>query len=142
MAAVDRVAALRERLAEAGHRITPQRLYILEALVSDASHPTAEAIYARVRRVCPTTSLATVYKTLETLKQMGQVLELEFSDGSNHYDGLRPAAHPHVLCQRCGRIEDVEVDGVPALEAQAARASGYQFQAHRIEFYGLCRSCQ
>src|SRR5215212_5164854 len=112
MAAVDRVAALRERLAEAGHRITPQRLYILEALVSDASHPTAEEIYARVRPSCPTTSLATVYKTLEMLKELGEVLELEFSDGSNHYDGLHPAAHPHVLCQRYGRIEDVEVDGV------------------------------
>jgi Fur family transcriptional regulator, peroxide stress response regulator len=138
----ERVTELTAMLGQAGHRITPQRLYILEALVSDASHPTAEEIYARVRQVCPTTSLATIYKTLETLKQMGEVLELEFSDGSNHYDGLRPAAHPHVLCRRCGRIEDVEVEGVATLESEAARASGYQIQAHRIEFYGLCRSCR
>ena len=136
------MAALRKRLAEAGHRITPQRLYILEALVSDASHPTAEEIYARVRTTCPTTSLATVYKTLETLRELGEVLELEFSDGSNHYDGLRPAAHPHVVCRRCGRIEDVEVEGVPALQSQATRASGYRLQSHRIEFYGVCRGCQ
>jgi Fur family peroxide stress response transcriptional regulator len=137
-----RVVELREKLAGAGHRITPQRLYILEALVGDPSHPTAEAIYARVRRACPTTSLATVYKTLETLKEMGEVLELEFSDGSNHYDGLRPSAHPHVVCQRCGRIEDVDVDGIPQMQAQATHASAYRIQSHRIEFYGLCSHCQ
>jgi Fur family transcriptional regulator, peroxide stress response regulator len=137
-----RVAELREKLAGAGHRITPQRLYILEALVGDPSHPTAEAIYARVRQACPTTSLATVYKTLETLKEMGEVLELEFSDGSNHYDGLRPSAHPHVVCRRCGQIEDVEVDGIPDMQAQATGASGYRLQSHRIEFYGLCSHCQ
>jgi Fur family peroxide stress response transcriptional regulator len=129
-------------VARAGHRLTPQRLYILEALVAEGSHPTAEEIYARVRQACPTTSLATVYKTLETLQDLGEVLELEFREGSNHYDGLRPAPHPHVICQRCGRIEDLEVEGVHALQAQAVQASGYQIQSHRIEFYGVCRSCQ
>jgi Fur family transcriptional regulator, peroxide stress response regulator len=137
-----RVAELTERLASSGHRLTPQRLFILEALVADTSHPTAEELFARVRQTCPTTSLATVYKTLETLRQMGEVLELEFSDGSNHYDALRPAAHPHVICEQCGRIEDVEVDGISRLQAHAMQASGYQLQSHRIEFYGLCQSCQ
>ena len=90
-----RAAELLDKLAQGGYRRTPQRFYIVEALVGDESHPTAEAIFARVRQACPTTSLATVYKTLETLKEMGEVLELEFSEGSNRYDGLRPAAHPH-----------------------------------------------
>jgi Fur family peroxide stress response transcriptional regulator len=137
-----RAAELLDRLARDGYRRTPQRFYIVEALVGDASHPTAEEIFARVRQACPTTSLATVYKTLETLKAMGEVLELEFSDGSNRYDGLRPVAHPHVVCERCGKIEDVEVDGVPAMQTEATHSSGYQIQSHRIEFYGLCRSCQ
>src|SRR5438552_6229678 len=137
-----RTAELLEKLAQGGYRRTPQRFYIVEALVGNASHPTAEEIYARVRQVCPTTSLATVYKTLETLKAMGEVLELEFSDGSNRYDGLRPVAHPHVVCERCGRIEDVEVEGIPAMRAQATHASGYRLQSHWIEFYGLCSHCQ
>ena len=137
-----RVAELTDRLASSGHRLTPQRLFILEALVADSSHPTAEELFARVRQTCPTTSLATIYKTLETLKQMGEVLELEFSDGSNHYDALRPAAHPHVICERCGRIEDVELDGISHLQARAMQGSGYRLQSHRIEFYGLCRGCQ
>jgi Fur family transcriptional regulator, peroxide stress response regulator len=137
-----RAGALTEKLAQRGYRLTPQRFYIVEALVGDDSHPTAEEIYARVRRVCPTTSLATVYKTLETLKEMGEVLELEFSDGSNRYDGLRPASHPHVVCERCGRIEDVDLDGVLAMQAQAVCRSGYQIDSHRIEFYGTCKRCR
>lgn len=137
-----RAAELTGKLTARGFRLTPQRFYIVEALVGDDSHPSAEEIYARVRQVCPTTSLATVYKTLETLKGMGEVLELEFSDGSNRYDGLRPASHPHVICVRCGRIEDVELDSVPALEAQVVSSSGYQIQSHRIEFYGVCSGCQ
>jgi Fur family peroxide stress response transcriptional regulator len=137
-----RVADLTEKLTQIGHRLTPQRLYILEALVGAESHPTAEEIFAQVRRTCPTTSLATVYKTLDTLKEMGEVLELEFSDGSNHYDGLRPVAHPHVICEQCGRIEDVDVDGVSAMQAAAVRESGFQIRSHRIEFYGVCRGCQ
>jgi Fur family peroxide stress response transcriptional regulator len=73
---------------------------------------------------------------------MGEVLELEFSEGSNHYDGLRPAAHPHVICEQCGRIEDVDVDGIPTMQAAAVDASGYRIRTHRIEFYGVCAGCQ
>src|SRR5258708_2950617 len=57
-----RAAELLQKLAQGGYRRPPQRLLIVEALLGDESHPTAEEIFARVRQVCPTTSLATVYR--------------------------------------------------------------------------------
>ena len=133
---------LRQRLSNTGHRITPQRLCILEALVDSNRHPTAEDIFAQVRRVSPTTSLATVYKTIETLKEMGEVQELEFGDGRNHYDGVDPMPHPHVVCAGCGKIEDVVIAGVSALQQQAIQASGYEITSQRVDFYGVCRTCR
>ena len=136
-----RAAALREKLSAGGYRITPQRLCIVEALI-ESQHPSAEDIYARVRRVSPTTSLATVYKTLETLRDMGEVLEMEVGDGRRHFDGVRPEFHPHVVCTRCGTIADVEIGDLGGLQARAAQASGYDLRAQRVDFYGLCASCR
>jgi Fur family transcriptional regulator, peroxide stress response regulator len=110
----------------------------------DVLQPAAAARhhFARVRQTCPTTSRATVYKTLDTLKAIGEVLELEFRDGRNRYDGVRPQAHPHLVCTRCGKIEDVDLDGISALAAEAAASTGYEIRSHRVDFYGLCARCR
>jgi len=127
-------------LKTAGHRITPQRLAIIKTLVDSGEHPSVEEIYQRVRKDFSTTSLATVYNTLERLKEMGEVLELPFSDGSR-YDGLNPHPHPHLRCTVCGAIEDLDIDlGSAAEEVAATR--GYADVHHRLEFYGVCPLCQ
>jgi len=137
-----RVDYLRQKLQNSGHRITPQRLCILRALLDSNTHPSAEEIYAQVKQVSPTTSLATVYKTLDTLREMGEVLEIQPGDGRQHYDGVRPHFHPHVICTQCGEIQDVEVEGLTGLPGLAQSASGYEIHAQRVEFYGLCAACQ
>jgi Fur family transcriptional regulator, peroxide stress response regulator len=137
-----RIAELKRKLAEQGYRITPQRLAVVGALVEARNHPSAEELFARVRESCPTTSRATVYQTLDTLKAIGEVLELEFRDGSNRYDGVRPQPHPHRVCTRCGQIEDVELEGISALAAEVAAATGYEIRSHRVDFYGLCAGCR
>ena len=114
----------------------------MQALVESNSHPSAEEIYAQVQRVSPMTSLATVYKTLDTLRDMGEALEMEVGDGRRHYDGVRPRSHPHVVCTGCGQIEDVQLQDLSGLQTQAGQASGYQISAQRVEFYGLCCVCQ
>lgn len=139
---VTRINQLRRRLAESGGRITPQRLAILDALVYGKSHPTAEQIHEQVLRTSPTTSLATVYKTLDTLKSLGEVRELELGDDSHHFDALNPSAHPHVMCTRCGRIEDVELPEFSELSSRASAASGFQITGEKLEFLGICRDCQ
>jgi Fur family peroxide stress response transcriptional regulator len=138
----ERVGALQRKLSDSGHRTTPQRLHILRALLETDKHPTAEDIWEGVRRVSPTTTLGTVYKTLDTLKEMGEVMELDMRDDSRHYDALRPTAHPHAVCTGCGRIDDVDLDGLAALQSRATEASGYHIREQHVTFYGLCRTCQ
>jgi len=128
------------RLKNAGHRITPQRLAIVKILIDSGEHPSVEQIYRRVQKDFPTTSLATVYNTLERLKEMEEVLELPFSGGSR-YDGRDPRPHPHLRCTVCGAIEDLDIDLGPAVEEVAAER-GYADVHHRLEFYGVCPRCQ
>jgi Fur family peroxide stress response transcriptional regulator len=77
-------------LKEQGHRLTPQRMAVLKILAADEGHPSVEQIYEHVKVDFPMTSLATIYKTVTLLKEMGEVLELGFSDDSNRYDGHTP----------------------------------------------------
>ena len=128
------------KMKSAGHRITPQRLAIAKIVVESGEHPSVEQIYRQVRKDFPTTSLATVYNTLERLKEMGEVLELPFSGGSR-YDGLNPHPHPHLRCTVCGAIEDLDINLGPAAQEVAAR-KGYADVHHRLEFYGVCPRCQ
>jgi Fur family peroxide stress response transcriptional regulator len=128
------------KLRSAGHRITPQRLAIARIVLESREHPSAEEIYRQVRKDFPTTSLATVYNTLDRLKEMGEVLELPFSGGSR-YDGLNPHPHPHLRCTVCGAIEDLDIDLGSAAEEVAAK-KGYADVHHRLEFYGVCPRCQ
>ena len=94
------------KLKEHDFRLTPQRLAVLKVLAVSEGHPTVERIYETVRADFPTTSIATIYKTVNLLKQLNEVLELGFPDGSNRYDGNKPYPHPHVICTKCKKIID------------------------------------
>jgi len=111
-------------------------------LVGTADHPSVEQIYEEVRRQHPMISRATIYKTVETLKEMAQVLELEFSGASNRYDGRRAEPHPHLVCRGCGSIRDLELPALMREATQMAEKTGYALLGHRLEFYGLCPACR
>ncbi len=130
------------RLRECGHRVTPQRLAILKILARSEGHPSVEEVYAIVAKDFPTTSLATVYKTVTLLKQLGEVLELEFSQDSNRYDGNKPYPHPHVLCIKCRRIVDPDLAILGNMTSEVSQQTGFQILNHRLDFYGVCPDCQ
>lgn len=129
------------RLRARGHRLTPQRLAIVRALVESGEHPSAEQLYRHVQPEYPMMSPATVYKTLDTLKAVGEVLELEFRNRPNRYDATMPTPHPHAVCTRCGRIDDVGASHVQIATDEAAAATGYRLFSYRLDFYGLCPGC-
>jgi Fur family peroxide stress response transcriptional regulator len=133
----DLVAQLRGR----GFRLTPQRLAVLQALVSDPSHPSVDSIYRELAPKYPMMSLATVYKTIEVLKEMGEVLELGFANRPSRYDANIPSPHAHMVCTECGRIEDVDVGDVTPIAASVAERTGYQAVRPRLDFYGRCPTC-
>jgi Fur family peroxide stress response transcriptional regulator len=115
---------------------------VLRVLVNDKEHLSVEQIYERVKADFPMTSLATIYKTVAVLKEMGEVLELGFGDGCNRYDGSKPFAHPHLVCIQCQRISDVEVDRLDELPQDVAQKTGYRIVNHRFDFFGVCPACQ
>ena len=133
---------MRTSLEEKGIAMTPRRAKLLEVLVASDRHPSVGEIHDEVRRYFPKTSLATIYNTIELLKETGQVLEIEFSSAANRYDGRIPQAHPHLICVECEKIEDLEVAaaGEP-LEAISA-ATGYRLVNQRTDYYGVCPQCQ
>lgn len=148
MAATARYDQLLARLRQDSIRLTPQRLAVLRVLADDTGHPTVEQVYDRVRGDYPTTSLATIYKTIDMLKGIGEVLELSVGE-SHRYDGRDPRPHPHLICESCGAITDLPLAGPlgdPALLAAAAVAvagqHGYHAVQPRLEFRGRCPACQ
>jgi Fur family transcriptional regulator, peroxide stress response regulator len=137
-----RLQKMVEALRENQYRITPQRLAILKVLAESRGHPSVDAIYAQVKPNFPTTSLATIYKNVTVLKEIGQVLELGFSDDSNRYDGNKPFDHPHVVCVRCKKIVDPDVAALKDMTQELMRETGFTITRHRLDFFGICPDCQ
>jgi Fe2+ or Zn2+ uptake regulation protein len=163
------VQHLVRRLRADGHKLTPQRLAIIEALAANRTHPTAYEIYAEVRERYPMMGLATVYKTLDLLKSLGEVVETGFGAGGARYE---PNLHPHLnlVCRVCGRVVDVALDagnrgqGTGDREEKAegrrqkaepggqretpltwvsdlAAQVGFTIQGGHIEYFGVCAAC-
>ena len=130
------------KLREHNFRITPQRLAVLRLLAASEGHPSVERIYETVRQEFPTTSIATIYKTVNLLKQINELLEISFPDGSNRYDGYKPFPHPHVICVRCKKIIDPDLGSLKDITAEAADQTGFDILSHRLDFFGICSDCK
>ena len=90
----------------------------------------------------PTTSLATVYKTVSLAKELGEVMELGFCDGSNRYDGNNPNPHPHLICTQCKKILDPDLETLGRMTQEVANDTGFRNITHRLDFFGTCPDCQ
>ena len=130
-----------QKLRDNGHKITPQRLAIVEILAKSESHPSVEDIYDRIIDDFPTMSLATVYRNIILIKSLGEVLELGFPDGSNRYDGNKPYSHPHVICIKCKKIVDPDLDSLDEMKNEVALETDFKILNHRLDFFGICSSC-
>ena len=123
-------------------RLTPQRIAVLKILADSQEHPTVEQIYEQVITDFPTTSLATVYKTVTLLKQLGQILEIGFGDSGSRYDGIRPEPHPHLICQDCNKILDPQLASIDQMTQQLTQDTGFHITSHRLDFFGICPECR
>ncbi|WP_331446123.1 transcriptional repressor [Natranaerobius thermophilus] len=116
-------------------RMTKQRKIILNVLKNTKSHPTADWVYDQVREVLPNISLGTVYRNLKVLKEMGEIMELDFGSTYSRFDG-NPHNHYHFVCNDCERVYDIDMPTDESLLAKADEVSEHQVQEHRLEFYG------
>lgn len=138
----DRLDSIITMLRERGCRITPQRIAILRIFLGSGDHPSVEQVYEQVKVNFPTTSLATVYKTVHLLKGIGEILEIGTPEGRNRYDGINPYPHPHLLCTTCKAIIDPELSLLSKLTAEVEAISGFRVTSHQLNFYGICPCCQ
>jgi Fur family ferric uptake transcriptional regulator len=125
-----------------GLRLTPQRLLILELLERSSGHIAPEDIYRQVLRRYPMINRSTVYRTLETLEDLGFVRHGHVEDGVARYHLAGETNHLHLICHRCGRaieVTDLTIGGAFAV----ALRERYGFRADLTHFpiSGLCRDC-
>jgi len=133
---------LRQALENAGRRFTRQRAAVFSYLRTVDHHPTAEQVFAAVRRTLPHISLATVYKSLEALVAAGVAARLTSEDGTARYDG-RSDSHYHLRCLKTGQVRDLPLPYDPGLIERLApqlvqwlREQGFELVGHRIELIG------
>ena len=128
-------------LREKGFKVTPQRLAIYEALRQTKAHPSAEMIFHELQPLYPTMSLATVYKTIEILKEIGLIQVLNLGEDCFRYDA-ETHNHPHVRCMKCGRVDDIMgIESADFIDAVSQHTS-YKLTNQQFYFYGVCPKCQ
>jgi Fur family peroxide stress response transcriptional regulator len=121
--------------------MTPQRLAIVKILAKSEGHPSVEDIHARIKKDFPTMSLATVYRNIVLIKSLDELLELGFPDGSNRYDGNKPYPHPHIICVKCKKIVDLDLDSLDGMQNEIAEETDFKILNHRLDFFGICSNC-
>ncbi len=137
MTSVDKVCT---RLRTEGRRVTPQRRVIVEVLLEDGSHLTADQVLRRARCQLPEISPATVYNTLHELAELGLLQELDLGLGleQRRYD-VATEDHDHLVCLRCGRVEDVPRRN--ELKASLVQDHDFNVVDRRVIYLGFCPDC-
>lgn len=140
------LSQVHEDLKRRGYRLTPQREAIL-ALFQDLpenTHLSAEALYDRLKAQDASASLATTYRTLRLLTSLGLIRELDFAEGSKHYElaDLGAAPHHHLVCATCSASVEFESEDLYAHGLGVANAHRYKLLDVQYKVYGLCPACQ
>jgi Fur family transcriptional regulator, peroxide stress response regulator len=131
---------LRGALEATGQRYTEQRAAVYRYLLATDVHPTADDVFTAVRGDIPDISLATVYKSLETLVGCDLAVKLTYGDGSARYDG-RTDPHPHARCLTCGTVLDVPGRLDASALTELGPIAGFSVEGYRLELVGHCGDC-
>jgi len=126
---------------EHGRKVTAQRQCIFRVLEGDASHPTAEAVYAAARREMETISLKTVYQTLHELAALGEIAALDLGTGRTRFDPNVEGVHHHLVCRRCGKVRDLHADYSTVVVPEGAD-EGFSVGEAEVVFRGVCATCR
>jgi len=130
-------------MAGKGLKSTRQRDIVLDAFLASDRHMSTEELYLKVRAKNPTIGYATVYRTLKLFAESGIAREIHFGDGQARYE---PAAegehHDHLICTRCGAVQEFENEAIERLQQEVADQFGFQVETHKLELYGICAKCR
>jgi Fur family peroxide stress response transcriptional regulator len=130
---------LARRCRDRGMNVTPQRAAIYRALLESEDHPSPEALYRRVHAKMPSMSLATIYKALDALVDLGLAREVDVAGDAKRYDANLDRHH-HLICTRCRRVSDFYDTTLDAVEP-ARRLKGFVARTVSVQVFGLCTRC-
>jgi Fur family transcriptional regulator, ferric uptake regulator len=140
------IEKLKINLKEKGYKLTPQRRAIVDIIIQNAgSHLTTEELYDLVKTECPEIGLATVYRTVQLLEELGVVSKLDLNDGCYRYELVREDEnhqHHHLICSQCGKVIEVQGDLLEVLEHEIESKYDFKIKNHSVKFYGICSECK
>ena len=129
-----------EALRSKGYKATPQRIAICRIALNSRAHPSAQQVYAEVKKIHPTVSLSTIYKTLEVLADLELIQEINFPKGQARFDSyMNP--HINLICLKCGNIIDLDDTTVKEITKKVAAATKFKPTGQRMDVYGICQKC-
>jgi len=129
------------RLRTEGYRVTPQRQLVWDALRRAEGHLTAEELHEEVTRHAPDLNLASVYRTLRVLAELGLVREVQLGDGRGHWEVAHPDDAFHLVCRDCGKVEHHEGDLVDSIRTHLSGGHGFTTERVDLVVHGLCADC-
>ena len=133
---------LRDAFRATGRRLTAQRRLVLEVLEASDEHLDAEALYDRARMQGSNIILATVYRTLTVLREMGLVEEHRLGEEHGHYESVRAGPHYHFTCLGCGRVIEFDTPLVGQIERELCRREDLRVTGAHLHLSGYCAQCQ
>ena len=132
----------RELLNAAGLRSTNQRALILDVIRRGQGHLDADEVYRRARQKQPRLSLSTVYRTLQTLKELKLIEELHFDETHHHYEIKPSAEHHHLICLGCGKVVEFECPMSQKMKDDVSREKGFEVINTEVQMTGYCPTCR
>jgi Fur family transcriptional regulator, ferric uptake regulator len=134
-------AETRTLLKNKGKSVTGVRSAILDILRSATSPLNPKQILNLITLKKP--DLATVYRNLSLMESLSIIQSVDLGEGFKRYEMNRPETHRHhIVCKKCGKIEDVEECGLQEIEKKIFRKIGFKIEEHRLEFFGVCAVCR
>ena len=130
-----------QTLKERGHRLTPQRQMILDAIEMTKGHVSAESVHAKVTAQFPQVNISTVYRTLELLQNLGLVTHTHFDDGIALYHLAEDSNHQHMVCRTCGSEREIAVEELLPLDRHLRERYGFQADLAHFAIIGTCGAC-
>lgn len=121
---------------------TTARVVILEFLQKNSEPVDVLKVMDYLKKKGLKTNLTTVYRVLDSFLTVGLVKKLELHEGKYRYELSSLKHHHHLVCQNCGKIEDIENCSLETLEEQITNRSEFLIKYHSLEFYGLCKDCR
>jgi Fur family peroxide stress response transcriptional regulator len=121
-------------------KFSRQREIIYNQVKQNPVHPTADEVYTSLKKDNPNLSLGTVYRNLNMLSDMGMLLKIHIADGSDRFDG-RTDNHYHMICDKCGKVFDVELDILDEIKKTVRGHEGHILTRVTLNLSGICASC-